>query len=54
MYLKRKIDDYLIKWKQNDERLPLIIKGARQIGKTESIKILQNQIITMLFILILY
>lgn len=37
MYLKRKIDDYLIKWKQNDERLPLIIKGARQIGKTESI-----------------
>ena len=38
MYLKRKIDDYLDGWKQNNDRLPLIVKGARQIGKTESIK----------------
>ena len=37
MYLKRKIDDYLLEWKKNMDRLPLIIKGARQIGKTESI-----------------
>ncbi len=36
--LKRKIDDYLIKWKKNPDRLPLIIKGARQIGKTNAIK----------------
>ena len=36
--LKRKIDDYLIKWKQNRNRLPLIIKGARQIGKTNAIR----------------
>lgn len=36
--LKRKIDDYLIKWKKNDNRLPLIIYGARQIGKTTSIR----------------
>lgn len=36
--LKRKVDKYLIEWKQNPERKPLIIKGARQIGKTESIK----------------
>lgn len=36
--LKRKIDDYLINWKQNPDRLPLIIKGARQIGKTSSIE----------------
>ena len=36
-YLKRKIDEYLLEWKKNEERLPLIIKGARQIGKTESI-----------------
>lgn len=35
--LKRKIDDFLIKWKENPNRLPLIIKGARQIGKTASI-----------------
>ena len=34
MYLKRKIDEYLLEWKEKEERLPLIIKGARQIGKT--------------------
>ena len=38
MYLKRKIDDYLLDWKANENRKPLIIKGPRQIGKTESIK----------------
>lgn len=36
--LKRKIDKYLIEWKNNSEKKPLIVKGARQIGKTESIK----------------
>lgn len=38
MYLKRKIDDFLMKWKENPNRLPLIVKGSRQIGKTESIR----------------
>lgn len=36
--LKRKVDKFLIEWKQNPNRMPLIIKGARQIGKTESIR----------------
>ena len=36
--LKRKIDAYLIAWKKNPDRKPLIIKGARQIGKTRSIE----------------
>ena len=36
--LKRKIDNFLIEWKNNPERMPLIVKGARQIGKTESIR----------------
>ena len=36
--LKRKIDKFLLEWKQNSNRKPLIVKGARQIGKTESIK----------------
>lgn len=36
--LKRKIDDYLVEWKKNENRLPLIIKGARQIGKTNAIR----------------
>jgi predicted AAA+ superfamily ATPase len=37
MYLRRKIDDYLKNRKMGDNRLPLIVKGARQTGKTESI-----------------
>ena len=36
--LKRKIDQYLIDWKNNSDRYPLIVKGARQIGKTEAIE----------------
>ncbi len=38
MRLRRKVDDYLVKWKNSDNKMPLIIKGARQIGKTESIR----------------
>lgn len=36
--LKRKIDTFLWNWKNNPKRKPLIVKGARQIGKTESIR----------------
>ena len=36
-YLKRKIDKYLMEWYQNENKKPLIIKGARQVGKTRSI-----------------
>ena len=36
--LKRKIDSYLLEWKNNPERKPLIVKGTRQVGKTESIR----------------
>lgn len=35
--LRRKIDDFLMKWKSANDRKPLIVKGARQIGKTFSI-----------------
>lgn len=38
MYLKRKIDAYLADWKNDAKKKPLIVKGPRQIGKTESIK----------------
>lgn len=36
--MKRKVDLYLNAWKENKDRKPLIIKGARQIGKTHSIE----------------
>lgn len=37
MYLKRKVDSFLAAWKSDSGRKPLIIKGSRQIGKTESV-----------------
>lgn len=37
-YLKRKIDSFLSDWKRDPNRKPLIVKGPRQVGKTESIR----------------
>ncbi len=37
-YLVRKADTFLTEWKKNSDRNPLIIKGARQVGKTETIR----------------
>lgn len=42
MYLSRKIDTYLNEWKSNPDRKPLIVKGPRQVGKTESINHFAN------------
>lgn len=35
--LRRKIDQFLQNWKEQESRMPLIVKGARQVGKTASI-----------------
>lgn len=37
-YLRRKADQFLAEWKAQKRHLPLIIRGARQIGKTETIR----------------
>jgi len=37
-YIPRKIDAELIKWRQNPARLPILLNGARQVGKTESVR----------------
>jgi len=34
--MERKIEKYLIKWKSSSRRMPLLIYGARQVGKTYS------------------
>ena len=34
MIMKRKIIDDLIDWKNNKHRMPLLLFGARQVGKT--------------------
>lgn len=38
MYMARKADRFLAEWKSNPDRKPLIIKGSRQVGKTETIR----------------
>ena len=38
VYLKRKIDDFLRVWKDTADRKPVIVRGPRQVGKTESIR----------------
>ena len=38
LYLRRKFDDFLENWKSDRRHLPLIVKGARQVGKTECIR----------------
>lgn len=41
--LKRKVDNYLLEWKNNPDHKPLIIKGARQVGKTRSVEWFASQ-----------
>ena len=36
--MHREVYDHLLKWKQKADRKPLIIDGARQVGKTWIIK----------------
>ena len=43
MYIERHIDSYLLDWKNNAEHKPLLLRGARQVGKTTAIKHLGEQ-----------
>lgn len=36
-YIPRDMDLYLLKWKETKNHLPLLVKGARQVGKSETI-----------------
>ena len=38
LYLRRKFDAFLQSWRAREDRLPLILKGARQVGKTEAVR----------------
>ncbi len=38
MYIHRKADEFLESWKKRENRNPLVIKGCRQVGKTETIR----------------
>jgi predicted AAA+ superfamily ATPase len=40
MYLKRNIDHELLLWSQNTSRKPLLLRGARQVGKSTVVRAL--------------
>lgn len=46
--MKRKIKNSLEKWKTKKHRKPLIMRGARQVGKTHSIRLLADTFETFL------
>lgn len=37
-YIPRNIDKYLLEWKDDKHRKPLLLRGARQVGKSSSIR----------------
>ena len=37
-YIKRNIDETLLSWKADADRRPLLLRGARQVGKSSSIE----------------
>lgn len=37
-YIEREIDKRLIEWRDSNNRMPLLIRGARQVGKTSSVR----------------
>lgn len=37
-YVRRKIDNVLFSWKLEDNRKPLLLRGARQVGKTSTVR----------------
>ncbi|MES2589341.1 MAG: AAA family ATPase [Bacteroidota bacterium] len=43
MYFNRKIDQELLNWKFSENRKPLILRGARQVGKSSSVKNLSKK-----------
>jgi uncharacterized protein len=43
MYIKRKIDRELLDWKISSSRKPLLIRGARQVGKSTAVRNLAIQ-----------
>lgn len=49
--LKRKIEDVLLTWKQEENHKPIVIKGCRQCGKTFSVMKFAHENISMWFIL---
>jgi len=37
-YIERKVDKKLIDWKNQPSRKPLLVRGARQVGKSSTVR----------------
>ena len=42
-YFRRHIDEQLLQWKESPRRKPLLIRGARQVGKSTAVRELGRQ-----------
>lgn len=40
VYFKRTIDDELLAWSKESSRKPILLRGARQVGKSTAVKAL--------------
>ncbi len=38
--MKRLIDHFLLEWKHKKNHKPLLLRGARQVGKTHAVRVL--------------
>jgi len=38
MYINRLIDSELLSWSKESNRKPLLLRGARQVGKSSAVK----------------
>jgi len=43
MYLERQIDKELLAWKNSPRKKPILLRGARQVGKTNTVRKLSKQ-----------
>ena len=43
MYYKRHIDKYLSEWASRNTRKPILLRGARQVGKSTAVRQLGRQ-----------
>ena len=39
-YLERNIDDELLRWKNTEHRKVVLLRGARQVGKSSAVRAL--------------
>ena len=42
--MKRLMDWHLLQWKKSEHRKPLLVRGARQVGKTYGVRKLKGDL----------